>query len=95
MAAAAEQDNRVRFPNGTAAVNAEAMRRVKTGHWKQFREGRAFVAKRLQPLFLSMSQKTYGLGFSVLLRGYKRMRLSQKNGCGTCFGCRSNFIFRR
>ena len=39
MAPAAEQDNRVRFPDGTAAVYAEDAFLVKTGHWKQFREG--------------------------------------------------------
>ena len=47
-AVSAEQDNRVRFPNGTAAVNAELEPMAKAGHWKQFREGRVKRWK-LQP----------------------------------------------
>jgi hypothetical protein len=34
IAAAAEQDNRVKIPNGTAAVCAEIFSLVKAGHWK-------------------------------------------------------------
>ena len=36
----AEQDNRVKIPNGTAAVNAELEPMAKAGHWKQFWEDR-------------------------------------------------------
>ena len=39
VAMSAEQDNRVRIPNGTAAVKSKLRHLVKTGHWKQFREG--------------------------------------------------------
>ena len=49
MALFAEQDNRVRIPNGTAAVSVKHVRWVKTGHWKQFREGCADVGKGCNP----------------------------------------------
>ena len=48
LALPAEQDNRVRIPNGTAAVNAELEPLAKAGHWKKFREGRVKRWK-LQP----------------------------------------------
>lgn len=47
-AVSAEQDNRVRIPNGAAAVNAELGPMAKAGHWKKFREGRA-KCRKLQP----------------------------------------------
>ncbi len=39
MAVFAEQDNRVRIPDGTAAVKAEDVLLVKTGHWRKLWEG--------------------------------------------------------
>jgi len=48
MAQLAEQDNRVKIPNGTAAVNAQNISSmVKTGHWRN--PGRLKIFSGLQP----------------------------------------------
>ena len=48
MVLTAEQDNRVRIPNGTAAVNARKISSmVKTGHWRN--PGRLKISSGLQP----------------------------------------------
>ena len=84
MEAFAEQDNRVRIPDGTAAVCAYGGSYDESqslGNWED-----RITAKA------STSQKTYAMAFLRFLR-VMGSALSQKNGCGTCIGCRSLFVF--
>ena len=89
MAAAAEQDNRVKIPNGTAAVCAET---IQNGENRSLEEilGRPLERRGRQATpSAGASQKTYGNGILHPPRVYGGCDLSQKTGCGTRYGCRS------
>ncbi len=77
---AAEQDNRVRIPDGTAAVSAHAFLLGESQSLGSFpgRPEEWAATPRLQ----STSQKTYEIGPSPSVLDYAGV-LSQKNGCGT------------
>ena len=91
MASAAEQDNRVKIPDGTAAVCAD----VALGENRSLEEtpGRLSRSRESATAPISISQKTYGTGCSALCVLW-RVRLSQKNGCGTHDLGAAIFIFQ-
>jgi len=78
MALLDEQENRVRIPNGTAAVCAKTHSLDESQSLG--RPGKAECVVKSSHLE-GMSQKTYA-AFFLLSRGIRERPLSQKNGCG-------------
>ena len=67
MALLAEQDNRVRIPDGTAAVSAEDLSHGENRSLEAI-PGRPSRSQKMQPFLQGASQKTYGNGILRLLR---------------------------
>ncbi len=90
MALLAEQDNCVKTANGTAAVYTELILRRKsvTGETS----GKARIGAWDIPPTMCESEDLR-IGFSPCLRVYGQVRLSQKNGCGALYECRSHIVF--
>ena len=88
LEAFAEQDNRVRIPDGTAAVCAYGNAMTKVSHWG--------LPGRLHCRGFSAKHESEDLRISLspLSARYGKCGLSQKNGCGVLvFGRRSLFVF--
>ena len=85
-AALAEQDNRVRFPDGTAAVCANGHSKMKVSHWiflgRQNDRGYFRKARVRRP-----TQCPFSASCALW-----EVRLSQKNGCGTHCGAAASLF---
>ena len=91
MALAAEQDNRVRIPDGTAAVCAD----VALDENRSLEEtlGRLSRSEKFATASTGTSQKTYGIGCFRPLRVMEGAFVAEKRLRHPHFGCR-NFYFQ-
>ena len=92
MAASAEQDNRVKIPDGTAAVSAEVSSFGENRSLGVSREGRG--QRRGPPAPQAQVRRPTRWCFSCAPRAYGAC-MSRKNGRGTEFRCHGTLHFRR
>lgn len=73
--------NRVRIPDGTAAVCAEGSRAVKAGHWETEKAARVLMRHKSEELLRLLPVKNTD-------EYSNRLYLLCKKRCGILFGCR-------